>query len=46
MTLYARGMSWRDIYKLLTDMYGMDISPLLISKITDRLTTKNREMVK
>ena len=37
VALYAKGMSTRDIQELLSDMYGMDISPSLISKITDRL---------
>ena len=40
IALYAKGMSTRDIQELLSDMYGIDISPSLISKITDRLLPK------
>ena len=43
VALYAKGMSTRDIQELLSDMYGMDISPTLISKITDRLLPKIEE---
>ncbi len=43
VALYAKGMSTRDIQELLSDMYGMDISPSLISKITDRLLPKIEE---
>lgn len=43
IALYAKGMSTRDIQELLLDMYGMDISPSLISKITDRLIPKIEE---
>jgi len=43
IALYSKGMTVRDIQELLSDMYGMDISPSLISKITDRLTPKIEE---
>jgi len=43
IALYAKGMSTRDIQELLTDMYGVDVSPSLISKITDRLLPKIEE---
>ena len=43
VALYAKGMSTRDIQELLSDMYGMEISPSLISKITDRLIPKIEE---
>jgi len=43
VALYAKGMSTRDIQELLSDMYGMDISTSLISKITDRLLPKIEE---
>ena len=43
IALYAKGMSTRDIQEVLSDMYGMDISPSLISKITDRLQPKIEE---
>lgn len=33
--MYSRGMSVRDIQSQLEDFYGVDVSPALISKITD-----------
>ena len=35
--LYARGMSTRDIQRELEELYGIDISPSMISKITDKV---------
>ncbi|NRT32161.1 transposase-like protein [Clostridium beijerinckii] len=35
--LYARGMSTRDIQSELEELYGIDISPSMISKITDKV---------
>jgi putative transposase len=35
--LYARGVSTRDIQDTLTEMYGVDVSPSLISKVTDKV---------
>lgn len=35
--LYARGMSTRDIQAELQDLYGIDVSPSMISKITDKI---------
>lgn len=35
ITLYARGMSTRDIQAQLLDLYGVELSPTLISTITD-----------
>ena len=35
--LYARGMSTRDIQAELEDLYGIDVSPSMISKITDKV---------
>jgi transposase-like protein len=43
IALYSKGMTVRDIQELLSDIYGMDISPSLISKITDRLTPRIEE---
>ncbi len=43
VALYAKGMSTRDRQELLSDMYGIDISPSLIFKITDRLPPKIHE---
>ncbi|OAQ20906.1 IS256 family transposase [Thermosulfurimonas dismutans] len=41
--LYAKGMSTRDIQEILSDMYGFDVSPSLISNITDRILPKIKE---
>ena len=35
--LYAHGVSTRDIQDTLTEMYGVDVSPSLISKVTDKV---------
>ena len=35
--MYARGVSTRDIQDTLTEMYGVDVSPSLISKVTDKV---------
>ena len=35
--MYARGMSTRDIGQQLQEFYGTDVSPALISKITDKV---------
>ncbi len=35
LSLYSRGMTTRDIADTLEEMYGADISPTLISKVTD-----------
>lgn len=37
LALYARGMSTRDIVDAFKEMYGADISPTLISNVTDRV---------
>jgi putative transposase len=36
-SMYARGMSTRDIGQQLAEFYGTDVSPTLISKITDKV---------
>ena len=41
--LYAKGMSTRDIQEILFDMYGFEVSPSLISRITDRILPKIKE---
>ncbi|MFB8183369.1 IS256 family transposase [Streptomyces sp. NPDC055966] len=38
LSLYARGMSVRDIRSHLAGMYGVQVSPDLISKVTDAVT--------
>jgi len=35
--MYARGMTTRDIQSLLKDIYGVDVSPNLISEVTDEI---------
>jgi hypothetical protein len=35
--MYAKGMSTRDIEDHLRDIYGVDVSPGLISRITDKI---------
>lgn len=37
IAMYAKGMSTRDIEDHLRDIYGIDTSPALISKITDKV---------
>lgn len=36
-SMYARGMSTRDIGEQLKDFYGTEVSPALISKVTDKV---------
>ncbi len=43
VAMYAKGMTTRDIQELLGDMYGMDISPSLISRLTDRVLPRFEE---
>jgi putative transposase len=35
LSLYARGMTTRDIQGHLEEMYGVEVSPSLISEVTD-----------
>lgn len=37
VAMYAKGMSTRDIEDHLKDIYGIDVSPTLVSKITDKI---------
>jgi putative transposase len=37
LAMYAKGMSTRDIEDHLHDIYGVDVSPSLVSRITDKL---------
>ena len=37
ITLYARGMSTRDIGEQLKDLYGVEVSPTLISNVTNNV---------
>lgn len=43
IALYARGVSTRDIQAHLQQLYGLDVSPTLISNITDKLLPKIKE---
>ncbi|PYG88009.1 transposase-like protein [Ruminiclostridium sufflavum DSM 19573] len=43
IALYGRGMSNRDIESHLNELYGIDVSPTLISKITDRILPEIKE---
>lgn len=37
ISMYAKGMTTRDIQIHLTELYGLDVSPTLISNITDKI---------
>lgn len=37
IAMYAKGLSTRDIEKHMQDIYGIDISPTMVSKITDKI---------
>ena len=43
LSLYAKGMSNRDIEDHLNNLYGIDVSPSMISKITDKIIPEIRE---
>ena len=43
MAMYAKGMSTREIEEYVRDIYGVDVSPGLVSKITDRIMPEVRE---
>lgn len=36
-SMYAKGMTTRDIQTHITELYGLDISPTLVSNITDKI---------
>ena len=38
ISMYARGMTTRDIQEHLKDMYGVEVSPTLVSQVTDAIT--------
>lgn len=38
ISMYARGMSTRDIMSHLQEMYGVDVSPALVSQVTDAVS--------
>ena len=37
IAMYAKGLSTRDIEDQMRDIYGVDVSPALVSKVTDRI---------
>lgn len=37
IALYAKGMSTRDIDAHMEDIYGIDVSPTMVSKVTDKI---------
>ena len=41
--MYAKGMSTRNIATQINEMYGMDVSPTLISNITDKVIPMVKE---
>jgi len=43
ISMYAKGMSNRDIETHLQELYGIEVSPTLISKITDRILPEIKE---
>ena len=43
ISLYGRGMSTRDIHDQLQDLYGIEISAEMVSKITDKILPEIRE---
>src|SRR3974377_536872 len=43
LSLYARGMTVREIQGHLTELYGIDVSPDLISRVTDVVLDEVRE---
>ena len=43
ISLYARGMSTRDIHDQLQDLYGIELSAKMVSKITDKILPQVKE---
>lgn len=43
ISLYARGMSTRDIHDQLQDLYGIEMSADMVSKITDKILPEVKE---
>lgn len=43
ISLYARGVSTRDIHDQIQELYGMELSAEMFSKITDRILPEVRE---
>ena len=43
ISLYARGMSTRDIHDQIKDLYGIDVSAEMVSKITEKIVPEIKE---
>ena len=43
ISLYARGLSTRDIHDQLQDLYGIEVSAEMVSKITDKILPEIKE---
>ena len=43
LSMYAKGMSQRDIAEIIDEIYGFEISHEMISKITDRVLDQVEE---
>ncbi len=43
ISLYARGMSTRDIHDQINDLYGIEVSAEMVSKITDKILPQVKE---
>jgi putative transposase len=43
IAMYSKGMSQRDIEETLREIYGADVSPMLVSKITDKILPEVNE---
>jgi transposase-like protein len=41
--MYAKGMNTRDIVETFAELYGTDISPALVSQVTDSILEKDIE---
>lgn len=46
LSLYAKGMSYADIRKMLMEVYGLSLSPAQMSELTDRLLPELQEWQK
>lgn len=43
ISLYARGMTTRDIHEQIKDIYGIEVSAEMVSKITDKIIPEIKE---
>lgn len=43
IALYAKGMTTRDIQEIVEDIYGVELSPSLISRLTERIVPRLEE---